>query len=227
MGGNFDGLRTLDMHARTSERRPSPRGAAIQGGAATKSRRAERDGRILRGGAEAPRPDTGVEAKSARTRGAREGTVRLGRMPSCGLSRCTRKSAPGVDCQLCDLMRRLRPLGRHRVFSKRSHHHDFDGSALWRSAPISLQAAIHLSRGRRHSLVKTNRLVMAAVLAVAIEAPIAGFVGDISMAQPTAPSDERSAFFHGPAGGPVASQSGLAALDRADAWINSPPLTAA
>ena len=71
--------------------------------------------------------------------------------------------------------------------------------------------------------MKTNKLLIAAVLAIAIGVPI---VGDINMAQPTAPAGERVAFFHGLANGPAANQSGLASLERADAWLNSPPLSA-
>jgi len=74
--------------------------------------------------------------------------------------------------------------------------------------------------------MKANKLLIAAVLVIAIGAPIVGFVGDITMAQPANPTDERAAFFHGLANGPVANQSGLASLERADEWLNSPPLTA-
>ena len=74
--------------------------------------------------------------------------------------------------------------------------------------------------------MKTNKLLIAAVLAIAIGAPIVGFVGDINMAQPTRPAGERAAFFHGLAEGPAANQSGLTSLERADAWLNSPPLSA-
>jgi thiol-disulfide isomerase/thioredoxin len=74
--------------------------------------------------------------------------------------------------------------------------------------------------------MKMNMLLIAAVLAVAIAAPIVAFVGDINMAQPTTVTGERTTFFHGPGSGPIANQSGLASLERADAWLNSPPLTA-
>src|SRR5215467_5037221 len=72
--------------------------------------------------------------------------------------------------------------------------------------------------------MRAKNVLIGAVLAIAIGAPIVGFVGDINMAQPT--DGERSAFFHGPSSGPVTVQSGLASLDRASDWINSPPLTA-
>src|SRR6186997_2829432 len=74
--------------------------------------------------------------------------------------------------------------------------------------------------------MKMNKLLIAAVLAIAIAAPIVAFVADTNMAQPTTPAGERTAFFHKLGGRPVANQSGLAALERADAWLNSPPLTA-
>lgn len=74
--------------------------------------------------------------------------------------------------------------------------------------------------------MKMNKLLISAVLAIAIAAPTVALVGDINMAQPTTPTGERTAFFHGPGSGPIASQSGLASLERADAWLNSPPLTA-
>jgi thiol-disulfide isomerase/thioredoxin len=74
--------------------------------------------------------------------------------------------------------------------------------------------------------MKIGKLLIAAVLAIAIAAPTVAFVGDINMAQPTPPTGERTAFFHGPGSGPVANQSGLASLERANAWLNSPPITA-
>jgi thiol-disulfide isomerase/thioredoxin len=74
--------------------------------------------------------------------------------------------------------------------------------------------------------MKTNKLLIAAVLVIAIGTPIVSFVGDTNMAQPSAATDERAAFFHGPGNGPVANPSGLASLERADEWINSPLLTA-
>jgi hypothetical protein len=74
--------------------------------------------------------------------------------------------------------------------------------------------------------MRINKLLIAAVLAIAIGGPIVGFVGDINMAQPTTPAGERAAFFHGLPGGPPANPSGLASLECADEWLNSPPLTA-
>jgi thiol-disulfide isomerase/thioredoxin len=76
------------------------------------------------------------------------------------------------------------------------------------------------------SLSSMSKLLIAAVLVIAIGAPIAVFVGDINVPQSTTPTGERVAFFHGPKGGRIAGQSELASLARADEWFNSPPLTA-
>ena len=63
------------------------------------------------------------------------------------------------------------------------------------------------------------------MLAIAIAAPIAGIIGDTNVAQPTSPG-VRAPFLHGLLTGPIAGQSELASLERADEWLNSPPLTA-
>jgi thiol-disulfide isomerase/thioredoxin len=74
--------------------------------------------------------------------------------------------------------------------------------------------------------MKTSRLLAAAVLAVAIGAPIAGFVVSTNVAQPIPTSGVRLPFLHGFATDPNAGQSELASLELADAWLNSSPLTA-
>ena len=74
--------------------------------------------------------------------------------------------------------------------------------------------------------MKVSKLLIAALLVIAIGAPIAGFVGDIKVPQSTIPTGEPVAFFHGPASGPITDHSELASLARADEWFNSPPLTA-
>src|SRR5262249_32265767 len=75
--------------------------------------------------------------------------------------------------------------------------------------------------------MKTSKLLIAAVLAIAIGAPIAGFLGVASEPQPTTTPWTRPPCGHGIATGPTAGQSGLASLERANDWLNSPPLTAA
>src|SRR6476661_4687885 len=78
----------------------------------------------------------------------------------------------------------------------------------------------------RSCAMKVSKLLLAAVLVIAIGAPIAGFVGDIKLPRSSIPTGEPIAFFHGLGSGPTANQSGLASLDRADAWLNSPRLSA-
>src|SRR4051812_5263448 len=74
--------------------------------------------------------------------------------------------------------------------------------------------------------MRTNRLLVTALLASAMGAPMTGFGGDMNVAQPTTSPGVRVPFLHGLPTGPIASQSELASLERADEWLNSPPLTA-
>jgi thiol-disulfide isomerase/thioredoxin len=73
--------------------------------------------------------------------------------------------------------------------------------------------------------MKINKLLAAAVLATAIGAPIAGFVLDKNMAQTEPPSGLQAPFLHGLPTGEIAGQNGLASLERANEWLNSPALT--
>jgi thiol-disulfide isomerase/thioredoxin len=73
--------------------------------------------------------------------------------------------------------------------------------------------------------MKTNKLLVAAVLATAIGAPIAGFVGEMK-GQSMTSTGVRVPFLHGFPTGQIASQTELASLERANEWLNSPPLTA-
>ncbi|RWN59356.1 thioredoxin family protein [Mesorhizobium sp.] len=75
-------------------------------------------------------------------------------------------------------------------------------------------------------MMKTIRLLVAAVLAMAIGASIAGFLGDTNMTRPITSKQAEVPFLHGLSTGAVAGQSALASLERADEWINSPPLSA-
>jgi thiol-disulfide isomerase/thioredoxin len=72
--------------------------------------------------------------------------------------------------------------------------------------------------------MKTNKLLATAVLTVAIGAPIAAYVQDLNAPQST-PSPGVP-FIHGFPNAQVSNQSELASLERADEWLNSPPLTA-
>jgi thiol-disulfide isomerase/thioredoxin len=74
--------------------------------------------------------------------------------------------------------------------------------------------------------MKTKKLLATAVLAIAVGVPLSGFVGDISMSQPTTSTGIRVPFLHGFFNTQTADQSELASLERATEWLNSPPLTA-
>jgi thiol-disulfide isomerase/thioredoxin len=72
--------------------------------------------------------------------------------------------------------------------------------------------------------MKANKLLAAAVLAMAIGAPIAGFLGDMK-GQSMTSTGVRVPFLHGFPTGPIGGQTELASLERANEWLNSPPLT--
>jgi thiol-disulfide isomerase/thioredoxin len=72
--------------------------------------------------------------------------------------------------------------------------------------------------------MKTNKFLVAAVLGTAIGMPIAGFVTGTegqSMTSPELPVP----LLHGLTAGQVGGEAQLASLERADEWLNSPPLT--
>jgi thiol-disulfide isomerase/thioredoxin len=73
--------------------------------------------------------------------------------------------------------------------------------------------------------MKPNKLLVAAVLA-AIGASIAGFVEETNVPQPMTSTGVRVPFLHGLPTDQIASQSELASIERANEWLNSPPLTA-
>jgi thiol-disulfide isomerase/thioredoxin len=74
--------------------------------------------------------------------------------------------------------------------------------------------------------MKAKTLVIAAVLAVAISAPIAGFLWDIRGESMTS-TGVRVPFLHGFSISQIGGHTELASLERADEWLNSPPLTPA
>ncbi|HET9534018.1 MAG TPA: hypothetical protein VFP43_01560, partial [Mesorhizobium sp.] len=74
--------------------------------------------------------------------------------------------------------------------------------------------------------MKPNRFLVGAVLATAIGAAIAGFVGDTSVPQATTSTGVRAPFLHGFFNARPAGESELASLEGANEWLNSPPLTA-
>src|SRR5215207_9437863 len=72
--------------------------------------------------------------------------------------------------------------------------------------------------------MKKNRHLVAAVLAAAIWAPIAGFAEEMKVPEPTTSTGVRVPFLHGLSFWQVGGQSELASLERADEWLNSSPL---
>ncbi len=72
--------------------------------------------------------------------------------------------------------------------------------------------------------MKTNKLLATIVLGIAIGVPIAGFFGDVKM--PETSLRGRVPFLESLLTGQNDGQATLASLERADEWLNSPPLTA-
>jgi hypothetical protein len=72
--------------------------------------------------------------------------------------------------------------------------------------------------------MKTNKVLLAAVLAIAMGAPVAGFLGDMN-GQPKTFSRVRVPFLHGFSTGQIASRAEFSSLERAGEWLNWPPLT--
>lgn len=74
--------------------------------------------------------------------------------------------------------------------------------------------------------MKMSKLLLVAVLALAIGAPIVVFWNDLSGSQPVTSTETRMPFLHGFSATPKTAQSELASLERAKEWLNSQPLTA-
>jgi thiol-disulfide isomerase/thioredoxin len=73
--------------------------------------------------------------------------------------------------------------------------------------------------------MKTNKVFAIAVRAAAVAGVVGSLAGNTSMAQPTTSPAVRVPFLHGLFTRQSAGQAELASLERADAWLNSPPLT--
>src|SRR5439155_14078612 len=107
------------------------------------------------------------------------------------------------------------------ISSKKESH-----SSRWSTERAAhVQARQHRRNVEADSSMNTNKLLVAGVLATAIAAPIVGFLGEMK-GQPMTSTGIRVPFLHGFPIGQIASQSELASLDRANEWLNSPPLTA-
>jgi thiol-disulfide isomerase/thioredoxin len=73
--------------------------------------------------------------------------------------------------------------------------------------------------------MNTSKLFAAAVFATSLAAPAASYAEDTDVLQPTISAGVRVPFLHGLSFGPLAGQAELASLERANEWLNSPPLT--
>jgi thiol-disulfide isomerase/thioredoxin len=74
--------------------------------------------------------------------------------------------------------------------------------------------------------MQPTKFLLAAVVATAIVAPIAGHTEDTNMPQTAASTGVRVPFLHGFRIDLTGGQSELASLERANEWLNSPALTA-
>jgi thiol-disulfide isomerase/thioredoxin len=72
-----------------------------------------------------------------------------------------------------------------------------------------------------------SKLLVSIILVIAIATPIAGFVRSMEMPQATTSSGIQFPFLHRVSTGQIDSQAELSSLERADDWLNSPPLTPA
>ena len=73
--------------------------------------------------------------------------------------------------------------------------------------------------------MNTDKFLVAAVMAVALSAPNAGFISD-AKGQPVTSSEVGLPFLHSFPIGRHSGQNELAALEHANEWLNSPPLSA-
>ncbi|MEE1658330.1 thioredoxin family protein [Microvirga sp. CF3062] len=73
--------------------------------------------------------------------------------------------------------------------------------------------------------MNASKLLVAALLATSLGTPIPGLAGDTKVLQPIISAEIRVPFLHGLLSGQLGSQTELASLERANEWLNSPPLT--
>jgi thiol-disulfide isomerase/thioredoxin len=79
---------------------------------------------------------------------------------------------------------------------------------------------------RKASRMKANKPLMAAAIAIAIGIPTAIFVKEANVPQPITSAGVAVPFLHGFSIAQVGGQQELTSLERANDWLNSPPLTA-
>jgi thiol-disulfide isomerase/thioredoxin len=74
--------------------------------------------------------------------------------------------------------------------------------------------------------MNTAKLLASALIVTSIGVPAAAFAGDTRVQHSLISTGLRVPFLHGSPFGQISSQNELASLERADVWLNSPPLTA-
>ena len=74
--------------------------------------------------------------------------------------------------------------------------------------------------------MNTRKLLVAAIVATSVGAPVAGFAGDTKVLEPITSTRGGVPFLHGFSSGGSAGQSELDSLQRGDEWLFSPRLTA-
>jgi hypothetical protein len=90
---------------------------------------------------------------------------------------------------------------------------------------VAAAAAAAVPQQGKHLQMSLNKLFAAAALATCFGAPAAAVAGDTSVAQPIIAAELRVPFVHGLFSGQKGSPAELRSLERADTWLNSPPLT--
>ena len=74
--------------------------------------------------------------------------------------------------------------------------------------------------------MNVSKLLAAVVLATVLGAPVAGSMAETKVTQPMTSATAWVPFLHGFPSGEIGNPSELASLERANEWLNSPPLTA-
>ena len=73
--------------------------------------------------------------------------------------------------------------------------------------------------------MNTSKAVCRCRIRHALAAPLRSYAEDTDVLQPTISAGVRVPFLHGLSFGPLGGQTELASLERANEWLNSPPLT--
>ena len=148
---------------------------------------------------------------SGKTSSSSAAARRASTAPARSLERSARRS------------RRARAGMPHRV--QTTPQIDLKTSARALRAPTSVQARQRRTESERGFIDENKQALGSRRTRDRNRGPIVGFVGEMK-GQSTTSTGVRVPFLHGFPTGQIASQSELASLERANDWLNSPPLTA-